>query len=70
MAKEFKVGDKVEFRPYEEAPAKDIITGEIVGTTDDPTCYLFLPDWAKRKGWNKPYEIHYSHFYSVQYGGS
>lgn len=31
MAKEFKNGARVEFRPWETAPAKDRVTGEIVG---------------------------------------
>lgn len=28
MAKEFKNGERVEFRPWETAPAKDRVTGE------------------------------------------
>lgn len=50
MAKEFKNGERVEFRPWEIAPAKDRVAGEIVGGVVEGEYYMMLPDWAKRKG--------------------
>lgn len=47
MAKEFKNGERVEFRPWETAPAKDRVAGEIVGGVVEGEYYMLLPDWAK-----------------------
>ena len=60
MAKEFKNGERVEFRPWETAPAKDRVTGEI------GEYYMMLPDWAKRKGeLTNLKKIHWSQLYSI-----
>lgn len=57
MAKEFKNGERVEFRPWETAPAKDRVEGEY---------YMMLPDWAKRKGeLTNLKKIHWSQLYSI-----
>lgn len=44
MAKEFKNGERVEFRPWETAPAKDRVAGEIVGGVVEGEYYMMLPD--------------------------
>lgn len=66
MAKEFKNGERVEFRPWETAPAKDRVTGEIVGGVVEGEYYMMLPDWAKRKGeLTNLKKIHWSQLYSI-----
>lgn len=65
MAKEFKNGERVEFRPWETAPAKDRVAGEIVGGVVEGEYYMMLPDWAKRKGEFTLKKIHWSQLYSI-----
>lgn len=65
MAKEFKNGERVEFRPWKTAPAKDRVAGEIVGGVVEGKYYMMLPDWAKRKGEFTLKKIHWSQLYSI-----
>lgn len=47
-------------------PAKDRVTGEIVGGVVEGEYYMMLPDWAKRKGeLTNLKKIHWSQLYSI-----
>lgn len=66
MAKEFKNGERVEFRPLPCLLQGQFPTGEIVGGVVEGEYYMMLPDWAKRKGeLTNLKKIHWSQLYSI-----
>lgn len=61
---EFNIGDKVEYRPFEECRDTDKVSGIITSIEVDGS-YEFLPDWKIRKGLKGTCKIDKYHIFKI-----